>query len=224
MHLDRRRVGHYPARRSTSRYTLRGSGTWSISSGPATSVPYPSSRPARLWSSSRFSTERSRTAEERRRSVPSTTNSFSVVTTRCVRSQRQTARRASSAPATTRTAPGTRSGQGCATRIPPTPARTSACVKGRASTTPWRRASKHTCSSGDASTLEASALRHPVLPFAEPPDGGKQPKVGKTARTAFVATLVVLGVLVLALALWKLKVVIALVFFGLIIAAAMRPG
>src|SRR5205823_1326725 len=61
-------------------------------------------------------------------------------------------------------------------------------------------------------------------PFAEPPNGGKQPKVGKTARTAFVATLVVLGVLVLALALWKLKVVIALVFFGLIIAAAMRPG
>ena len=48
--------------------------------------------------------------------------------------------------------------------------------------------------------------------------------MGKTARTAFVATLVVLGVLVLALALWKLKVVIALVFFGLIIAAAMRPG
>jgi predicted PurR-regulated permease PerM len=48
--------------------------------------------------------------------------------------------------------------------------------------------------------------------------------VGKTARTAFVATLVVLAVVVVALALWKLKIVIALVFFGLIIAAAMRPG
>jgi len=48
--------------------------------------------------------------------------------------------------------------------------------------------------------------------------------VGKTARTAFVATLVVLAVLVVAVALWKLKIVIALVFFGLIIAAAMRPG
>jgi predicted PurR-regulated permease PerM len=48
--------------------------------------------------------------------------------------------------------------------------------------------------------------------------------VGKTARTAFVATLVVLGVVAIALALWKLKIVIALVFFGLIISAAMRPG
>jgi len=48
--------------------------------------------------------------------------------------------------------------------------------------------------------------------------------MAKTAKTAFVATLVVLTVVVIALALWKLKIVIALVFFGLIIAAAMRPG
>jgi predicted PurR-regulated permease PerM len=48
--------------------------------------------------------------------------------------------------------------------------------------------------------------------------------MAKTARTAFIATLVVLGVVVVALALWKLKVVIALVFIGLIISAAMRPG
>ena len=45
-----------------------------------------------------------------------------------------------------------------------------------------------------------------------------------TARKAFVAALVVGGVVVFALALWKLRVVIALLFFAFIIAAAMRPG
>ena len=45
-----------------------------------------------------------------------------------------------------------------------------------------------------------------------------------TARRAFVITLVALGVIVCALALWKVKIVLALVFLGLILAAAMRPG
>ncbi len=45
-----------------------------------------------------------------------------------------------------------------------------------------------------------------------------------TARKAFVATLVVVGVIAITLALWKLKIVIALVFLGFIVAAAMRPG
>jgi len=48
--------------------------------------------------------------------------------------------------------------------------------------------------------------------------------MGQTAKRAAVATLVVLGIVVLALALWKLKLVIALLFLGFIIAAAMRPG
>jgi predicted PurR-regulated permease PerM len=46
----------------------------------------------------------------------------------------------------------------------------------------------------------------------------------ETAKHAAIGTLVVLGIVVLALALWKLKLVIALIFLGLIIAAAMRPG
>ena len=71
-----------------------------------------SAAPGKLWSSSRFSTERSCTAEALRRSVPSTTNSFSVVITKCARSQRQTARRHPSAENTTRTAPGTANGNG----------------------------------------------------------------------------------------------------------------
>jgi predicted PurR-regulated permease PerM len=48
--------------------------------------------------------------------------------------------------------------------------------------------------------------------------------MGSTARRAATATLVVGGIVVLALALWKIKVVIALFFLGVIIAAAMRPG
>ncbi len=45
-----------------------------------------------------------------------------------------------------------------------------------------------------------------------------------TARTAFVAALVVGSVIVAALALWKLKLVISLLFLAVIIAAAMRPS
>ncbi|TMK72010.1 MAG: AI-2E family transporter [Actinobacteria bacterium] len=48
--------------------------------------------------------------------------------------------------------------------------------------------------------------------------------MGETAKRAAIATLVVVGIVAAALALWKLKVVIALVFLGIIIAAAMRPG
>ncbi len=46
----------------------------------------------------------------------------------------------------------------------------------------------------------------------------------ETARKALIATLVVVAVVAVALALWKLKIVIALVFLGFIVAAAMRPG
>jgi predicted PurR-regulated permease PerM len=45
-----------------------------------------------------------------------------------------------------------------------------------------------------------------------------------TARKAFVTTLVAVAVVACALALWKVKIVIALVFLGFIVAAAMRPG
>jgi predicted PurR-regulated permease PerM len=46
----------------------------------------------------------------------------------------------------------------------------------------------------------------------------------ETAKRAAVATLVVIAIVAAALALWKIKVVIALVFLGFIVAAAMRPG
>jgi len=48
--------------------------------------------------------------------------------------------------------------------------------------------------------------------------------VGQVARKAAVATLVVVGIIALVLALWKLRVLVSLFFLGLVIAAAMRPG
>ena len=45
-----------------------------------------------------------------------------------------------------------------------------------------------------------------------------------TARRAAVATLVVISIVVVALALWQLKVLIALLFLGFVIASAMRPS
>ncbi len=45
-----------------------------------------------------------------------------------------------------------------------------------------------------------------------------------TLRRVFLGTLVAVSVVVLVLALWKLKVLIALLFLAFIVAAAMRPG
>jgi predicted PurR-regulated permease PerM len=48
--------------------------------------------------------------------------------------------------------------------------------------------------------------------------------VKETARKALVATVVGVAIIALALALWKLRILISLIFLALIIAAAMRPG
>ncbi len=48
--------------------------------------------------------------------------------------------------------------------------------------------------------------------------------MAETAKRAALATLVVGGVVVLALALWKIRLLVALLFLAFIIAAAMRPG
>jgi predicted PurR-regulated permease PerM len=54
--------------------------------------------------------------------------------------------------------------------------------------------------------------------------GGETIPVRETARRAFIATAVVLAVVVGALALWKLKILLALLFLAFTIAAAMRPS
>ena len=48
--------------------------------------------------------------------------------------------------------------------------------------------------------------------------------MGNVARKAAISTIVVIAIVAVALALWKLKIVIALVFLGFVVAAAMRPG
>jgi predicted PurR-regulated permease PerM len=48
--------------------------------------------------------------------------------------------------------------------------------------------------------------------------------LGSVARRAAVWGLVLLGIIVLALVLWKLRLVAALVFLAIVVAAAMRPG
>jgi predicted PurR-regulated permease PerM len=45
-----------------------------------------------------------------------------------------------------------------------------------------------------------------------------------TARRAATATLVALAIIVGALALWKIRVVLALLFLGFVVASAMRPS
>jgi predicted PurR-regulated permease PerM len=53
---------------------------------------------------------------------------------------------------------------------------------------------------------------------------GKHPLMQETVRRAFLVSLVVIGVVVAALALWELRLLIALLFLAFIVAAAMRPG
>ena len=56
------------------------------------------------------------------------------------------------------------------------------------------------------------------------PSGEKSLVMKETAQRTALATLVVIALVAATLALWKLKLVIALVFLGFILAAAMRPG
>jgi predicted PurR-regulated permease PerM len=69
-------------------------------------------------------------------------------------------------------------------------------------------------------------------PPVELPTGGREkgsardsgPGFGDTARRAAVCGLVLLGIVVLALALWKLRLVVGLLFLAVVVAAAMRPS
>jgi predicted PurR-regulated permease PerM len=56
------------------------------------------------------------------------------------------------------------------------------------------------------------------------PGGEKSLVMIETAKRAALATLVVIALVATTLALWKLKLIIALVFLGFILAAAIRPG
>jgi predicted PurR-regulated permease PerM len=61
-------------------------------------------------------------------------------------------------------------------------------------------------------------------PTAEEIEEARGRDLGRTARHAAVASLVVIAIAVAALALWKARIVVALLFLAFTIAAAMRPG
>src|SRR5207253_3052145 len=71
-----------------------------------------------------------------------------------------------------------------------------------------------------ASSSVSAPGRH-ALP---PPPPASRTTDGATARRALITTAVAVAVVVGALALWKLRVVVALLFIAFILAAAMRPG
>jgi len=56
------------------------------------------------------------------------------------------------------------------------------------------------------------------------PRGEKSLVMGQIARRAAITTIVVIAIVATALALWHLKLLVGLIFFGITIAAAMRPG
>src|SRR5436305_6877798 len=56
------------------------------------------------------------------------------------------------------------------------------------------------------------------------PGGEKSLVMAETAKRVALGTLIVIALVAVTLALWKLKLVIALVFLGFVWAAAMRPG
>src|SRR4051794_27263322 len=86
---------------------------------------------------------------------------------------------------------------------------------------PWT-----TSSSAAIEKAIVPAERTFVQPLARSSHGvpGKVVAVRDTARRAAVATIVAGSIVVISLALWKLKLVLGLLFFAVIIASALRPG
>jgi predicted PurR-regulated permease PerM len=56
------------------------------------------------------------------------------------------------------------------------------------------------------------------------PDERSRADLADTAQRVAVSTLVILGIAVVGVGIWKLRLVVALVFLGFVLAAAMRPG
>ena len=56
------------------------------------------------------------------------------------------------------------------------------------------------------------------------PDERSRADLADTAQRVAVSALVILGIAVVGVGIWKLRLVVALVFLGFVLAAAMRPG
>jgi predicted PurR-regulated permease PerM len=57
-----------------------------------------------------------------------------------------------------------------------------------------------------------------------PEDGAREPGLGRFAGRVAIATLVVVGIVVAAAVVWEARLVLALLFTAIILAAALRPG
>jgi predicted PurR-regulated permease PerM len=72
---------------------------------------------------------------------------------------------------------------------------------------------------------ELSAESHPEDEAGATPESDRGPlSYGRAARLAAIVTLVALAIVAVALALWKVRLVVTLLFLAFTIAAAMRPG
>jgi predicted PurR-regulated permease PerM len=72
--------------------------------------------------------------------------------------------------------------------------------------------------------VEADPIRVRAHGLRPSPPGEKRLRMAETARKACIVAIVVGAVVVAALALWKLRLLIALLFLAFIVAAAMRSG
>src|SRR5579862_2810063 len=93
----------------------------------------------------------------------------------------------------------------------------SVCV-----TLPPRGRSRRTSRTRPRETLSSPKPAGELMQNGELPGDGEPPV--STARRAAVISIVVVAVVAAALALWKLRLVITLLFLAIVIASAMRPG
>jgi predicted PurR-regulated permease PerM len=85
---------------------------------------------------------------------------------------------------------------------------------------PWTISSSAAIEEAIVSTERVFVQRVRFRPLA----GGNGAAMADTARRAAVVTLVVGGIVVLAIVLWKVKLLLAILFLGFILAAAIRPS
>src|SRR5215218_6621569 len=85
---------------------------------------------------------------------------------------------------------------------------------------PWTISSSAAIENGIVSTEHVFVQCLRFRPLA----GGNGAAMAETARRTAVVTLVVGGIVVLAVVLWKVKLLLAILFLGFILAAAIRPG
>src|SRR3989442_1053340 len=86
---------------------------------------------------------------------------------------------------------------------------------------PWTTSSS---AAMGASLYLANVCSYRVSFVRGTPAGGREERMAETAKRVAIATLVAGGIVVAGLALWKLRLVVGLLFSAMIVAAALRPS